>query len=95
MRGDRSGPEWISPEGLRVDGRRPAELRRMKVVLGVLSGSGSSSGGHAAADGSARVDAGNTKVRFFSSLISVHEENIVSRLSIHEEKGGRKAELRG
>ena len=64
MRGDRSGPEWISPEGLRVDGRRPAELRRMKVSLGVL-GKGSG-GGNAAADGSARVDAGNTKVAFFS-----------------------------
>jgi exosome complex component RRP41 len=60
MRGDRSGPEWVSPEGLRVDGRRPAELRRMKVSLGVLS---RGDGNDAAADGSARVDAGNTKVR--------------------------------
>ena len=95
MRGDRSGPEWISPEGLRVDGRRPAELRRMKVSLGVLSGNGGS-GGHAAADGSARVDAGNTKVRsFFLSLLPAHDcctviaamsiESLASILSMHAE----------
>mgnify|MGYP002630929497 CR=1 FL=1 len=70
MRGDRSGPEWVSPEGLRVDGRRPAELRRMKVSLGFLSNT-SGSGSNAAADGSARVDAGNTKVRAFWGILKL------------------------
>ena len=44
--------EFLSPEGLRLDGRRPAELRRTTVDLGVLP--------HA--DGSAWVEAGNTRV---------------------------------
>ena len=76
----------------------------MKVSLGVLSGNGGS-GGHAAADGSARVDAGNTKVRsFFLSLLPAHDcctviaamsiESLASILSMHAEKLGRKAELR-
>jgi exosome complex component RRP41 len=44
--------EFLSPEGLRLDGRRPAELRRLAVTLGALP--------HA--DGSAWVQAGNTRV---------------------------------
>ncbi|KAJ3186272.1 Exosome complex component RRP41 [Gaertneriomyces sp. JEL0708] len=46
-----SRQEIISPEGLRVDGRRPLELRRVFSRTGVLS----------QADGSAYVEQGNTK----------------------------------
>lgn len=44
--------EWINPEGLRRDGRRPRELRRLKCEMGVLAN----------ADGSALFQMGNTKV---------------------------------
>ncbi len=44
--------EFVSPEGLRVDGRRPNELRKLAAKLGVL----------ATADGSAIFEMGNTKV---------------------------------
>ncbi|KND01023.1 uncharacterized protein SPPG_04117 [Spizellomyces punctatus DAOM BR117] len=43
--------EIISPEGLRVDGRRPLELRRVNSRTAVLS----------QADGSAYIEQGNTK----------------------------------
>lgn len=43
--------EYLSPEGLRVDGRRAEELRRIKCQLGVLR----------RADGSAYYEQGNTK----------------------------------
>ena len=43
--------EFMSPEGLRVDGRRAGEVRRLQCRLSV-----------AAADGSAYVEQGNTKV---------------------------------
>lgn len=44
--------EYISPEGLRLDGRRPKELRQLACQFGVL----------AKADGSATFEMGNTKV---------------------------------
>ena len=44
--------EFVSPEGLRLDGRRPKELRQLKAELGVL----------ASADGSAEFQMGNTRV---------------------------------
>ncbi|KAF9358149.1 Exosome complex component RRP41 [Mortierella sp. NVP85] len=44
--------ELLSPEGLRIDGRRPAELRRITSTTSVLS----------QADGSAYLEHGNTKV---------------------------------
>lgn len=44
--------EYISPEGLRLDGRRPKELRQLSCQFGVL----------AKADGSATFEMGNTKV---------------------------------
>ncbi|KAG0048536.1 Exosome complex component RRP41 [Gryganskiella cystojenkinii] len=44
--------ELLSPEGLRVDGRRPAELRKITSTTAVLS----------QADGSAYLEHGNTKV---------------------------------
>ena len=43
--------EFLSPEGLRLDGRRAGEIRRLNCVLGTLH-----------ADGSAYVELGNTKV---------------------------------
>ena len=45
--------EYISPEGLRLDGRRPKELRQLSCEFGVL----------AKADGSATFETGNTKVQ--------------------------------
>lgn len=44
--------EFVSPEGLRIDGRRPQELRAVQCHFGALS----------ACDGSALFQAGNTKV---------------------------------
>ena len=44
--------EFVNPEGLRQDGRRPKELRQLSCQLGVL----------AKADGSAMFEMGNTKV---------------------------------
>jgi ribonuclease PH len=45
--------ENVSPEGLRLDGRRDKELRRLNATIGVLQ----------SADGSATFEMGNTKVR--------------------------------
>ena len=47
--------EFVSPEGLRLDGRRPLELRALKAEIGVLHD----------ADGSAIFEMGNTKVGAF------------------------------
>lgn len=44
--------EFVSPEGLRLDGRRPTELRRISCQIDVLQN----------ADGSAIFEMGNTKV---------------------------------
>ena len=44
--------EYVSLEGLRLDGRRPKETRRMRCEMSVLPN----------ADGSAVFEAGNTKV---------------------------------
>ncbi len=44
--------EFVSPEGLRMDGRRPKELRRLSCQIDVLD----------SADGSAIFEMGNTKV---------------------------------
>ena len=44
--------EYISPEGLRQDGRRPQELRQLKCEIGKLP----------KADGSAIFEMGSTKV---------------------------------
>jgi hypothetical protein len=43
--------EYLSPEGLRIDGRRPKELRKIQCNLGIFS----------KADGSAYFQQGNTK----------------------------------
>lgn len=47
-----STKELISPEGLRCDGRRPNELRQIKVKMGLFS----------RADGSCYYEQGNTKI---------------------------------
>ena len=44
--------EFVSPEGLRLDGRRPNEVRRIRCDMGVL----------ARADGSAYYEQGNTRI---------------------------------
>eukprot|EP00471_Norrisiella_sphaerica_P009332 CAMPEP_0184501750 /NCGR_PEP_ID=MMETSP0113_2-20130426/48470_1 /TAXON_ID=91329 /ORGANISM="Norrisiella sphaerica, Strain BC52" /LENGTH=244 /DNA_ID=CAMNT_0026890627 /DNA_START=18 /DNA_END=752 /DNA_ORIENTATION=+ len=44
--------EYISPQGLRIDGRRASEIRRVSSKLGLFS--------HA--DGSASIEQGNTKI---------------------------------
>jgi hypothetical protein len=60
--------ELLSPEGLRADGRRAHELRRVEVRLGAMAWSGNGGGGGAAAaavDGAAYYAQGNTKVLAF------------------------------
>ncbi|RAL37312.1 unnamed protein product [Cuscuta campestris] len=44
--------EYVSPEGLRLDGRRPLEMRQLRAEIGVVS----------RATGSASFEMGNTKV---------------------------------
>lgn len=44
--------EYVSPEGLRLDGRRPMEMRQIRAQIGAVS----------SADGSAVFEMGNTKV---------------------------------
>lgn len=53
--------ELVSPEGLRQDGRRPAELRRVQATLGCVS----------TADGSALLTMGNTRV--MATVTGPHE----------------------
>ncbi len=56
-----SKTEYISPEGLRLDGRRAGEIRRVTPSLGAVPG----------ADGSALFQIGNTKVT--CSVFGPHE----------------------
>jgi len=56
--GGMGGGDFVSPEGLRKDGRRPRELRRMGCQIDVL----------ASADGSAIFEMGNTKARCSTAL---------------------------
>lgn len=44
--------EFVSPEGLRLDGRRPAELRGLSAKLSILP----------QVDGSALFEVGNTRI---------------------------------
>lgn len=46
------GPDLLTNQGLRLDGRRPNELRRIRCKLGVFT----------QPDGSAYLEQGNTKV---------------------------------
>jgi polyribonucleotide nucleotidyltransferase len=72
--------EFVSPEGLRLDGRRPKELRQLKAELGVLQ----------SADGSATFEMGNTKVvsmrahaTSFLYAFSFHQHLIIAFLLNH------------
>lgn len=56
-----AGPEYISLDGLRIDGRRPGEVRRIRCALGTL----------ARADGSAYYEQGNTRV--LAAVYGPHE----------------------
>lgn len=56
-----AGLEILSPEGLRLDGRRPHELRKIVCRVGVLS----------QADGSAYIEMGNTKA--LATVYGPHE----------------------
>ena len=51
--------EFVSPEGLRLDGRRPRELRRLNCEIDVLG----------SADGSAIFEMGNTKVETYTFYV--------------------------
>eukprot|EP00798_Chlamydomonas_sp_ICE-L_P023523 gene23523-9046_t len=67
--------EFISPEGLRLDGRRPKELRRLNAQLDVLH----------SADGSAIFEMGNTKVLaavFGPREVSVRSQRLDDRAII-------------
>eukprot|EP00850_Spirogloea_muscicola_P021013 SM000233S07984 [mRNA] locus=s233:108772:110998:+ [translate_table: standard] len=63
--------EFVSPEGLRLDGRRPRELRQLRCEAGVLP--------HA--DGSASFEMGNTKV--VAAVFGPHEVTNRSQ-SLHD-----------
>ncbi|XP_055905809.1 exosome complex component RRP41 [Eupeodes corollae] len=66
-----SGFNLLSEQGLRLDGRRPHELRRIKCKLGVFS----------QPDGSAYIEQGNTKV--LAAVYGPHQAS--SKKSSHEE----------
>jgi len=53
--------EYLSPEGLRLDGRRPGEMRKVRCKMGVLT----------RPDGSAFFQQGNTQV--IASVFGPHE----------------------
>jgi exosome complex component RRP41 len=53
--------EFITTEGLRRDGRRAKELRRIKCQVGVLQD----------ADGSAMFEMGNTQVNLSSLIVAI------------------------
>ena len=61
--------EVLSPEGFRVDGRRAGETRRLRIRLGTAP----------AADGSAYIELGNTKV-----LAMVSGPHEASRKGVHD-----------
>lgn len=64
--------EFISPEGLRLDGRRPTEMRQLRAEIGVID----------KADGSAFFVMGNTKV--IAAVYGPHEVQIKSQ-QIHDQ----------
>eukprot|EP00824_Muranothrix_gubernata_P017771 TRINITY_DN3627_c0_g1_i1.p1 TRINITY_DN3627_c0_g1~~TRINITY_DN3627_c0_g1_i1.p1 ORF type:complete len:254 (+),score=27.15 TRINITY_DN3627_c0_g1_i1:1-762(+) len=59
--------EYLTPEGLRLDGRRPLEVRTIRCKIGLFS----------QADGSAYVEMGNTKV--LASVYGPREVSMKSR----------------
>mmetsp|Transcript_2988 Transcript_2988/g.4414 ORF Transcript_2988/g.4414 Transcript_2988/m.4414 type:complete len:244 (-) Transcript_2988:180-911(-) len=63
--------EFLSPQGLRIDGRRPKEIRRLSGNLGLFT----------RADGSALLEQGNTKV--LASVYGPREAKLRSK-SLHD-----------
>lgn len=59
--------QYISPEGLREDGRRPTEIRKLRASLGSIS----------EADGSAYLEQGNTKI--LAAVYGPHEPKYHAR----------------
>ena len=59
-----SGLELLTDQGLRIDGRKPSELRRIRCSLGIF----------AQADGSAYLEQGNTKI--LAAVYGPHEVGI-------------------
>nr|CAG4649603.1 EOG090X0BHT [Scapholeberis mucronata] len=67
-----SGNELLSDQGLRIDGRRPNELRRIRCSLGIF----------AQADGSAYLEQGNTKV--LAAVYGPHEIRGSKSKALHD-----------
>ena len=65
-----SGMTMLSDQGLRLDGRRPGELRKVSCKLGVFS----------QADGSAYIEQGNTKV--LAAVYGPHEVGQIRSLQV-------------
>ncbi|ESW19265.1 hypothetical protein PHAVU_006G109900 [Phaseolus vulgaris] len=63
--------EYVSPEGLRLDGRRPMEMRQIRAEIGAVS----------KADGSAIFEMGNTKV--IAAVYGPREVQNRSQISNH------------
>ena len=73
--------EFLSPEGLRVDGRRAGEIRRLRCRMGAQR----------QADGSAYVEQGNTKV-----LVTVrgpHEGSSLKRKATQHDRAALTCEF--
>nr|CAG4650408.1 EOG090X0BHT [Sida crystallina] len=68
-----SGLELLSDQGLRIDGRKPDELRRIRCSLGVF----------AQADGSAYLEQGNTKV--LAAVYGPHEIRGSKSKALHDQ----------
>lgn len=64
-----SGNNLLSDQGLRLDGRRPHELRRIRCKLGVFE----------QPDGSAYLEQGNTKV--LAAVFGPHQVRILMDLT--------------
>lgn len=67
-----SNRDLLSDQGLRIDGRRPKELRRIKCKLGVFN----------QPDGSAYLEQGNTKV--LVAVYGPHQVNIRGYLCYYQ-----------
>ncbi|EFX76389.1 hypothetical protein DAPPUDRAFT_213979 [Daphnia pulex] len=67
-----SGNELLSDQGLRIDGRKPNELRRIRCSLGIFS----------QADGSAYLEQGNTKV--LAAVYGPHEIRGSKSKALHD-----------
>nr|CAG4647320.1 EOG090X0BHT [Megafenestra aurita] len=67
-----SGNELLSDQGLRMDGRKPNELRRIRCSLGIF----------AQADGSAYLEQGNTKV--LAAVYGPHEIRGSKSKALHD-----------